>query len=242
METTIPQRNALIEQHLELVKHCAYGIAERLPPGGPLVADLISEGILGLVEAIALFDPARGHQLATYALPRIRGKMLDSLRADDPLSRKDRQHQKLYQQTRDQACDELGRQPTDEEIADRLGLGPDQFRQLWRAVVNSQTTPLELRQYDTESQRQVVLRDLIADQAGRPPEIRLQKSDLLSLVTKGLTRSERLIIILYYWEGLTMKEIGQTLGLSESRVSQMHTSIVDFLRERLRGRRDEFSG
>jgi len=241
MECTIAERNALIEQHLELVRHCAYRIAERLPPGGPLVADLISEGILGLVEAIAAFDPDRGNQLATYALPRIRGKMLDSLRADDALSRKDRTREKNYRQARAEACDELGRQPTDEEIAERLGLSSDEFRKSWRAVVNAQKTPLELRQYDTQSQRQVVLRDLIPDQAGRPPETRLQKSHLLGLITQGLNQNERLLIILYYYEGLSMKEIGLTLGLSESRISQMHAIILDFLRERLRGRRDEFS-
>jgi RNA polymerase sigma factor FliA len=134
----------------------------------------------------------------------------------------------------------LGRPPTAEEMAQRLGVSLQDFKRVAGDATAVGLVSLNKKWYETDSYKDVREIDILEDSKGEDPTSGLQKRDLMRLVTKGLNRNERLIIILYYYEELTMKEIGATLGLSESRVSQMHSSIVVRLKDQLRIRRPEF--
>ena len=134
-----------------------------------------------------------------------------------------------------------GRPPTDVELAERLGLPRRKSSTRWRwTPTPSGSSALNKKWYETDSYKDVREIDILEDKKGEDPTRRLQRKDLMRMVTKGLNRNERLIIILYYYEELTMKEIGATLDLSESRVSQMHSSIIQRLQSQLNTRRPEF--
>ena len=134
----------------------------------------------------------------------------------------------------------LGRPPTDAELAVKMQLSPQEFDKMKNEASAVNLVSLNKKWYETDSYKDVREIDVLEDAKGEDPTMNIQKLDLMKLVTKGLNRNERLIIILYYYEELTMKEIGATLDLSESRVSQMHSSIVQRLQCQLGRRRPEF--
>jgi len=141
---------------------------------------------------------------------------------------------------RKEAEAEFGRPPSDTEMASRLHIPLPEYEKLKCEASAVNLVSLNKKWYETDSYKDVREVDILEDSKGEDPTRGIQKRDLMKLVTKGLNRNERLIIILYYYEELTMKEIGNTLGLSESRVSQMHSSIVARLKDQLRRRRPEF--
>ena len=235
-ETT---RNPLMENYLYIVKYTAERIYAKLPDKVEL-DDLISAGIFGLMDALNAYDPERGVKFATYCSPRIRGAILDELRSMDWVPRlvRSRAHQ-LTNATRTLEA-HLGRLPTDKEIAGELDLNMPDFQRLQRdanavGVISLSTT------LDSDGEKDICEIDIIEDRKSKDPMIEAQKRDLKGLLTKGLTRAERLILVLYYYEEMTMKEIGATLDLSESRVSQMHSSIVARLKAQMDSRKKEFS-
>jgi RNA polymerase sigma factor for flagellar operon FliA len=202
--------------------------------------DLISAGVFGLMDAIDAFDLSRGVKFETYCVPRIRGAMLDELRTMDWVPRLVRSKaSKLNEATR-QLETKLGRQPTDIELAEHMQISVGELEKMASDANAVNLISLNKKWYETDSYKDVREIDILEDKKGEDPTRRIQKNDLMRLVTKGLNRNERLIIILYYYESLTMKEIGATLDLSESRVSQMHTSIVERLQSQLGRRRPEF--
>jgi RNA polymerase sigma factor for flagellar operon FliA len=134
----------------------------------------------------------------------------------------------------------LGRTPNEHELAEQLGLSVPELEKMILDANAVNLISLNKKWYETDSYKDVREIDILEDKKGEDPTRRIQKNDLMRLVTKGLNRNERLIIILYYYEELTMKEIGATLDLSESRVSQMHSSIVQRLQGQLHRRRPEF--
>jgi RNA polymerase sigma factor FliA len=134
----------------------------------------------------------------------------------------------------------LGRTPNENELAEQLGMSVPELEKMITDANAVNCTSLNKKWYETDSYKDVREIDILEDKKGEDPTKRIQKSDLMRLVTKGLNRNERLIIILYYYEELTMKEIGATLDLSESRVSQMHSAIVQRLQGQLGMRRPEF--
>jgi RNA polymerase sigma factor for flagellar operon FliA len=136
---------------------------------------------------------------------------------------------------------ETGRTPLDVEIAAKMELSIKEFEKHKNDASAVGLVSLNKKWYETDSYKDVREIDILEDSKGEDPTRGIQKRDLMKLVTKGLNRNERLIIILYYYEELTMKEIGNTLGLSESRVSQMHSSIVNRLKDQLGRRRPEFA-
>lgn len=233
-------RNALIERYLPLVRYNAERVWAKLPDGVDL-NDLISAGVFGLIDAIEAFDMERGVKFETYCVPRIRGAMLDELRTMDWVPRLVRSKASKVEAARKECEAELGRPPTDQEISTKMGLPIDEFEKMKSEAAAVNLVSLNKKWYETDSYKDVREIDIIEDTKGEDPTRGIQKRDLMKLVTKGLNRSERLIIILYYYEELTMKEIGTTLGLSESRVSQMHSSIVGRLKDQLRRRRPEFA-
>lgn len=232
-------RNLLVENFLPLVKYNGERIWARLPDGVEL-DDLISAGIFGLMDAIDAYDLSRGVKFETYCVPRIRGAMLDELRTMDWVPRLVRSKaSKLGEATKSLEA-KLGRHPTAAELAEvmQMPVGDLEKMQMEASAVN--LISLNKKWYETDSYKDVREIDILEDKKGEDPTRRVYKQDLMRLVTKGLNRNERLIIILYYYEELTMKEIGATLDLSESRVSQMHSSIVARLQEQLNRRRPEF--
>ncbi len=232
-------RNRLIEIYLPLVKYNGERIWARLPDGVEL-DDLISAGVFGLMDAIDLFDLSRGVKFETYCVPRIRGAMLDELRTMDWVPRLVRSKaSKLNEALRNLEA-RLGRQPNEIELSEQLGISVPELEKMIVDANAVNLISLNKKWYETDSYKDVREIDILEDKKGEDPTRRIQKNDLMRLVTKGLNRNERLIIILYYYEEFTMKEIGATLNLSESRVSQMHSSIVQRLQNQIGRRRPEF--
>ncbi len=239
-QPSIDLRNQLVEHYLPLVKYNAERIWARLPDGVDL-DDLISAGVFGLMDAIDAFDLNRGVKFETYCVPRIRGAMLDELRTMDWVPRLVRSKASKMEETRKTLEASLGRPPRPEEMAERLGVSIEEFNKMLGDATAVSQVSLNKKWYETDSYKDVREIDILEDKKAEDPTHRLQNRDLMRLVTRGLNRNERLIIILYYYEDMTMKEIGATLDLSESRVSQMHSSIVARLQAQLSQRRPEFS-
>ena len=239
-QSSEPLRNLLIERYLPLVKYNAERVWAKLPDGVDL-NDLISAGVFGLMDAIEAFDMTRGVKFETYCVPRIRGAMLDELRPMDWVPRLVRSKASKVEAARKLAEAEFGRPPEDHEVAVKMEISTEEYQKLKAEASAVNLISLNKKWYETDSYKDVREIDILEDNKGIDPTNGIQKRDVMKLVTKGLNRNERLIIILYYYEELTMKEIGNTLGLSESRVSQMHSSIVQRLKDQLRQRRPEFS-
>ncbi len=233
-------RNALIEKYLPLVRYNAERVWSKLPDGVDL-NDLISAGVFGLMDAIEAFDLNRGVKFETYCVPRIRGAMLDELRTMDWVPRLVRSKASKVEHARKAAEAETGRPPSDAEIAAKMQISTEEFERLKAEASAVSLVSLNKKWYETDSYKDVREIDVLEDNKGIDPTNGIQKRDLMKLVTKGLNRNERLIIILYYYEELTMKEIGNTLGLSESRVSQMHSSIIMRLKGQMAERAKDFT-
>ena len=232
-------RNRLVEMYLPLVKYNGERIWARLPEGVEL-DDLISAGVFGLMDAIDLFDLSRGVKFETYCVPRIRGAMLDELRTMDWVPRLVRSKASKLNEAVKNLEARLGRQPNENELAQEMQISVAELEKMILDANAVNLISLNKKWYETDSYKDVREIDILEDKKGEDPTRRIQKADLMRLVTKGLNRNERLIIILYYYEEFTMKEIGATLNLSESRVSQMHSSIVQRLQNQLARRRPEF--
>jgi len=233
-------RNRLVEHYLFLVRLTAQRIATKLPDEVD-VDDLMSAGIFGLVDAIDAFDLARGVKFETYCAPRVRGAILDELRSMDWVPRLVRHRAHKLNETVRALEIELGRTPTEDEIARRLELNEVQMEKLLRDAAAVSLVSLQQSVSDGDSNRERTEVDVLRDERGVDPVGEAQRKDLRDLVTRGLSRAERLIIVLYYYEQMTMKEIGMTLDLSESRVSQMHSAIIERLRAALENRDVEFA-
>jgi len=233
-------RNRLIEIYLPLVRYNAERIWSRLPDGVEL-DDLSSAGTFGLMDAIDAFDMERGVKFETYCVPRIRGAMLDELRTMDWVPRLVRSKASKLNEAIKTLEARMGRAPSDAEVAEHMQLSAEEFEKLLVEANAVSLVSLNKKWCETDSSKDVREIDILEDKKGEDPTRRIQKNDLMRLVTKGLNRNERLIIILYYYEELTMKEIGATLDLSESRVSQMHSAIVERLQNQLVPRRREFA-
>jgi len=233
-------RNLLLEYYRDLVKHTAERLHSKLPDKVEL-DDLVSAGTFGLMDAIDAYDPSRGVKFETYCAPRIKGSILDELRSMDWVPRlvRARAHQ-LAKATHALEM-HLGRKPDEHELAEELNLDMDEFIRLQRDANATSLVSLSTKCGDGDGEKDVYEIDVIKDNRSEDPLIEAQKRDLKNLLTKGLTRAERLIIVLYYYEEMTMKEIGATLDLSESRVSQMHSSILARLKAQMNTRKKEFA-
>jgi RNA polymerase sigma factor for flagellar operon FliA len=225
-------RNQLVEHYLYLVRYAAERIRAKLPDEVD-VEDLMSAGIFGLVDAIDAFDLDRGVKFETYCAPRIRGAILDELRSMDWVPRLVRHRAHKLNGIIHMLEAELGRAPSEDEIARRMQLPPEQFGKMLRDANAVSLVSLSQKFGDAGTDRDIAEIDIVPDAQSRDPVAEAQKTDIKELVTHELSRAERLIIVLYYYEQMTMKEIGATLDLSESRVSQMHSAIIGRLREQL---------
>lgn len=233
-------RNYLIERYAPLVRYNAERIHVRLPDEVD-IEDLVSEGMFGLMDAIDAFDLDRGVKFETYCAPRIRGAILDALRSMDWVPRLVRHRTGQVERAKAEFQMNNGRKPTEEEITRKLGVGDDEVKKILRDGSAVQITSLNKQRYQSDGSREVREVDVLSDGRQADPFSIIQKGDLKDLLTKGLSRAERLIVILYYYEDMTMKEIGATLDLSESRVSQMHSSILARLRAQMQHRERDFA-
>ena len=232
-------RNHFMVKYLPLVRYNAERIYARLPDEVD-IEDLMSAGLFGLMDAIDAFDLDRGVKFETYCAPRIRGAILDELRSMDWVPRLVRHRSAKVEAARAALELQLGRQPTQEEIAGRLGVDSEEYKKLHRDSSAVGVISLSRKCRQSDGGREVREIDVIRDETQANPLVQTQKRDLKDLVTRGLSRAERLIVILYYYEEMTMKEIGATLDLSESRVSQMHSSILARLKAQMQHREREF--
>ncbi len=228
-------RNWLMEKYLPLVRYNAERIYARLPDEVD-IEDLMSAGLFGLMDAIDAFELERNVKFETYCAPRIRGAILDELRAMDWVPRLVRQRTSRVEGARQRFEMAFGRPPTPQELADKLQLPPEEFEKVERDSKAVGTHSITRKFASSDGTRELREIDVVKDEAGSNPLHEMQRRDLRDLITKGLSRAERLIVILYYYEGMTMKEIGTTLDLSESRVSQMHSSILARLKAQMQHR------
>ncbi len=231
-------RNALMVMYFPIVKYNAERIGAKLPDEVDR-DDLISAGVFGLIDAIKAFDLARGVKFETYCAPRIRGAILDELRSMDWVPRVVRSRSHKLDRVSRELESTFGRMPTDNEIADRLSISRTEFEKLRRDATAVVQVSLSRKYNDTDSDKEVCEIDILQDRRGKDPVVEIQKRDLRDLLVRGMSRAERLILILYYYEEMTMKEIGGTLDLSESRVSQMHSAILTRLKTQLTERRKD---
>jgi len=229
-------RNYLWERYLPIVRYNAERIHARLPDEVD-VDDLVQAGMFGLMGAIDCFQLERNVKFETYCARRITGAILDELRDMDWVPRLVRARTAKVERARRSIEMENGRPPTDQEVLDYLGVDIDQFEKIMRdsRVVSTISMTRKTSDHDGGDMREIeVMHD-----ASDNPQRTMQRKDLRDMLTKGLSRSERLIVILYYYENMTMKEIGATLALSESRVSQMHSAILQRLKGQMQHRTRE---
>jgi len=233
-------RNLLMEHYRHIVKYAAERLHSKLPDKVEL-DDLVSAGVFGLMNAIDAFDPARGVKFETYCSSRIKGSILDELRSMDWVPRLVRARAHQLAKATQSLETHLGRKPTEEETAEELDMDMEEFNRLRRDANAVGLVSLNTKYGDGDGEKDIREIDVIKDKKSRSPLVEAQKRDLKNLLTKGLPRAERLIIVLYYYEEMTMKEIGTTLDLSESRVSQMHSSIIARLKAQMNNRKKEFA-
>jgi len=226
-------RNRLIENYLPLVRYIAERILVKLPQNVEL-DDLYSAGIFGLMDAVDGYDLERGVKFETYCTTRIRGSILDALRALDWVPRIVRSKAHKLDDAWQELEQELGRSPTDMEMAERLAVNPTEYEELINEACAVSMVSLSDSSSDEGDSKTLRKVDILEDKRGVDPEEETLKKEITEFVTKYLSRKERLIMLLYYFEDMTMREIGSTLGLSESRVCQLHSRIVTRLRNQLK--------
>lgn len=231
---TSQQKDKLIMEYAPLIKFIAQKIAVRLPSNIEL-DDLISSGVIGLMDAIEKYDPARDNKFKTYAEFRIRGAILDELRAQDWVPRSVRDKSKLLDRTIVSLEASLGRVATDEEVAEKLGISMEEFYDL----VN-QVRPVSIFSIDDAAtfsnvDRKSILNILEGCKLNNPFN-QLSLKSIKNEVTQAiedLPERQRLVLSLYYYEDLNLKEIGKVLRVTESRVSQLHAQAITRLKAKL---------
>ncbi len=221
-------RDRLILTYAPLVKFVAGRVGAGLPSHVD-DEDLISYGLLGLIRAIERFDPGRDVKFETYAIPRIRGAIIDELRAMDWVPRSVRGRARDIERAIAELEGRLGRGPTDEEIAERLGLTEEELDDSLGEISRTSIVALDELWTASSGGDQVALIDTIEDTQGPNPQSALAETELKEAIGEALARlpeREKLVVTLYYYEELTLREIGEVLGVTESRVSQLHTKAV----------------
>ena len=228
-------RQRLILTYAPLVKFVAGRIGSGLPAHVD-GEDLISYGLLGLIDAIERFDLDRDIKFETYAIARIRGAIIDELRALDWVPRSVRARARDIERAIGDLEAKLGRAPTDEEISKKLGITEGEFDESLTAISRSSIGALDELWTVSAGGDQVALIDTLEDTHGPNPEFALETIELKETVAEALAalpEREKLVVTLYYYEELTLREIGEVLGVTESRVSQLHTKAILRLKSRL---------
>jgi len=229
-------RDRLIIHYSPLVKYVAGRVGVGLPPNVEH-ADLVSYGVFGLIDAIDKYDLERAIKFETYAISRIRGAIIDELRSIDWIPRSVRSKSREVERTYAQLEGELHRSPTEQEVADRIGISIGDLHQIFSKVSYANVVALdELMHAGGERGDSLTLGDTLKDTRAEDPVMAFETQEtkfLLSRAVNLLPEREKIVVTLYYYEGLTLAEIGRVLGVTESRICQMHTKAVMQLRAKL---------
>jgi RNA polymerase sigma factor for flagellar operon FliA len=227
-------RDQLILNYAPLVKYVAGRMSAALPSHVD-EADLISYGLLGLINAVERFDPKRRIKFETYAVTRIKGAIIDELRSMDWVPRSVRARAREIERTSVELEHKLHRAPTDDELAEALGVSSAEFQESITQIANSSLVALD-EMWSGAGGESLALIDTLGDGGALDPAAVLGETETritLADAIAGLPEREKIVVSLYYYEGLTLREIGDVLGVTESRVSQLHTKAVLRLRGRL---------
>lgn len=224
-------RNELVECYQGLVAGIVRRFAVRLPRSVDK-GDLGTAGNVGLMSAIASFDPQRGVRFESYCELRIKGALLDELRCQDWLPRPWRNRIERHKRTLERLRSEKGREGTDEEVAFAMGMDRAEYQHIFgRGIPGAPTGSMPVAEGAEDEAHSL---DVVADPNADAPGEKLSRDELLELVAQKLTPQEYRIVYLKYWEELPMREIGQLEGLSESRVCKIHARLLERLRDRFR--------
>jgi RNA polymerase sigma factor for flagellar operon FliA len=228
-------RERLILHYAPLVKYVASRVAVGLPASVDQ-ADLVSYGMFGLIDALEKFEPGRGNKFETYAIPRVKGAIIDELRAMDWVPRSVRFKAREIDKAQTDLESMLKRQPTEAELAERLGITRRELHDVVTQISFVSVLALdEMVSVGADRGEQVSLLDTLADK-GLDPTSGVEGQEtrgLLAAAINSLSEREKIVVTLYYFEGLTLAEIGEILGVTESRVCQIHTKAVGGLRGQL---------
>ena len=235
-------RDQLIIHYSPLVKYVASRVATGLPASVDQ-ADLVSYGIFGLIDALDKFDPSREIKFETYAIPRIRGAIIDELRSLDWVPRSVRFKAREVEKANTELETRLRRAPSDAEIADHLGIKLGELHDIVTQISFVTVSALE-EVVATGSDRgeNLALLETLADISATDPVAGVEGTEtraMLAGAVNSLSEREKIVVTLYYFEGLTLAEIGEVLGVTESRVCQIHTKAVGLLRNNLRAQEEE---
>ena len=229
-------RRDLLDKYVPLVRNVAARMAMGFPRSVEL-SDLVNTGVIGLIEAFGNYDPDRGVKFETYAVPRIRGAILDELRALDWVPRSTRAKSREIDRGLSDLTNRLGRQPGNAELAEYLNLTEAELHKSLDDVSSTSILSLDEVVYPDDDNRQVPRIETVKDRSPHSVLGEIEKGELRSFLVVAmdrLTAQEKLVIALYYYEELTLKEIGEVMSISESRVSQIHTRGVMKLRNMVR--------
>jgi len=229
-------KDKLLVEYAHLVKYITQRLAVNLPPSVDR-DDLFGSGIMGLIKAVETFEPERGFKFETYAGHKIRGAILDELRALDWVPRSVRQKSRDLQRVFSKLENRLGRSPYDDEVCEELGISIEEYEQMLSEVTPATIVSLDesMSDFDSDS-REIRVIDQIENSSSPSPLRELGYKEI-KMILKGaitdLPENERIVVALYHYEELTLKEIGVVLNLTESRVSQIHSKAIMKLRSRL---------
>jgi len=235
MKLSIQERNQIIKQYLPKIKYIVNNLKQENLPAIVTEEDLIQTGVLGLIDALEKYDPSKGVKLSTYAEIRIRGSIIDSLTKLDFIPRNIRKMSRDIENALLELEQKLGREATTEEIAEYLGISVEEYIKYAERISNLGLVSIDIdvssdEENDTKLWQLIAINDDTPDKYIEREEL---KQILAEIINKKLNERERLIITLYYYEELSMKEIGEVLGLTESRISQIHTKTMLKLRKEL---------
>lgn len=236
-------REEIIIKFTPLIKYIAHRLAMRLPPH-ITADDLIGAGVIGLMDAIEKFDPAKKVQFKTYAEIRIKGAMLDELRSLDWVSRSVRQKATKIEKTYQILEKQNGRAVEDEEVAQAMSISLEDYYDLLNEIRGVSVLDIESLRPKLSEQGEEEFADLPIESRDNQPFHffrQLEIKELLSRAIRELSPNEKMVISLYYYEQLTLKEIGQVMGYTESRICQLHTKAILKLRSQLKNYKKEFS-
>ncbi|WP_010260062.1 RNA polymerase sigma factor WhiG [Treponema primitia] len=228
-------REMFIKQYAPLVKYVAGKVAVGMPHNVEF-DDLVGFGVFGLLDAIDKFDPEKNVKFKTYAVTRIRGAIFDELRSIDWVPRSVRQKTREVEEAIGSLEAQLGRTATDQEIANSMGLDENEFIKTMMKI--SGTTMLSLNDvwFSGDENDKVSIGDSIESPSSLNPDVIVEKDEIRRVIVEAIEElpdKEKKILVLYYYEDLTLKEIGQVLEVTESRVSQLHTKAILRLRAKL---------
>jgi RNA polymerase sigma factor FliA len=228
-------KDEIVIEYAPLIKFIAQKIASRLPANIEL-DDLISCGVIGLMDAISKFDPSRDNKFKTYAEFRIRGAMLDELRSQDWVPRSIREKAKTIERAQTKLESELGRFPTHDELAEEIGVSKDEFYDMLNKSKSVSVLNIDDAAAFNKNDRRLYASLMEKSSSSNPfSAVNFKKSrEKIKEGIKLLPEKQRLVLSLYYYEDLNLKEIGQVLEVTESRVSQLHTQAVIKLKAKLR--------